>query len=224
MKLIDPCNRHLNYLRISITDRCNLKCIYCVPRDQIPRLTHKDILTYEEILRIVEIGVRLGISKLRVTGGEPLVRKGVYGFLQALSRIDGVADLSLTTNGLALKDNLAKFEERFGAIPPKPAAAASSNAAPRVQQLYDELKLEDEMLAGCYANAVMINHAASEFKFDFLANILPRSIVTSRVFMAAGQVPQVVASLEKTWTQFQQQLQQKPKSDPPQEESGDSEE
>ena len=110
MKLIDPCNRHLNYLRISITDRCNLKCIYCVPQDQIPRLTHADILTYEEILRIVKIGVKLGISKLRVTGGEPLVRKGVNGFLRELSHIDGVNDLSLTTNGVALRNNLAKIK------------------------------------------------------------------------------------------------------------------
>jgi cyclic pyranopterin phosphate synthase len=110
MKLIDPCNRHLNYLRISITDRCNLKCLYCVPRDQITRLSHADILTYEEILRLVKIGVKLGITKLRVTGGEPLVRKGVYEFLSELSRIDGLADLSLTTNGVALKDNLAKIK------------------------------------------------------------------------------------------------------------------
>lgn len=110
MKLIDPCNRHLNYLRISITDRCNLKCIYCVPQDQIPRLAHADILTYEEILRIVKIGVKLGINKLRVTGGEPLVRKGVYGLLRELSEIDGVTDLSLTTNGVALRDNLPKIK------------------------------------------------------------------------------------------------------------------
>ena len=92
MKLIDPCNRHLNYLRISITDRCNLKSLYCVPRDQIDRLSHEDILTYEEILRLVQIAVKLGISKVRVTGGEPLVRKGVYGFLTRLSRMDGLAD------------------------------------------------------------------------------------------------------------------------------------
>jgi cyclic pyranopterin phosphate synthase len=110
MKLIDPCNRHLNYLRISITDRCNLKCLYCVPRDQIARISHDEILTYEEILRLVKIGVRLGISKLRVTGGEPLVRKGVYGFLRELSSIDGLADLSVTTNGVALRDNLAKIK------------------------------------------------------------------------------------------------------------------
>ena len=110
LKLIDPYNRHLNYLRISITDRCNLKCIYCVPRDLIPRLSHDDILTYEEILRLVRIGIKLGISKIRVTGGEPLVRKGVYGFLSDLSRLDGLADLSLTTNGVSLKANLKKIK------------------------------------------------------------------------------------------------------------------
>jgi len=110
LKLIDPYNRHLNYLRISITDRCNLKCIYCVPRDLIPRLSHDDILTYEEILRLVRIGIKLGISKIRVTGGEPLVRKGVYGFLSDLSGIDGLADLSLTTNGVSLKANLKKIK------------------------------------------------------------------------------------------------------------------
>ncbi len=109
-KLIDPCNRHLNYLRISITDRCNLKCVYCVPRDRIRRLSHNDILTYEEILRIVRIGVKLGITKLRVTGGEPLVRKGVYEFLGELNRIKGVTDISLTTNGVDLKENLAKIQ------------------------------------------------------------------------------------------------------------------
>ena len=109
LKLIDPYNRHLNYLRISITDRCNLKCIYCVPRDLIPRLSHDEILTYEEILRLVRIGIRLGISKIRVTGGEPLVRKGVYGFLTDLSGLDGLADLSLTTNGVSLKTNLNKI-------------------------------------------------------------------------------------------------------------------
>ena len=110
LKLIDPCNRYLNYLRISITDRCNLKCIYCVPRDMVLRLPHDDILTYEEILKLVRVGVKLGISKIRVTGGEPLVRKGVYGFLAELSRLNELTDLSLTTNAVALKDNIKKIE------------------------------------------------------------------------------------------------------------------
>jgi GTP 3',8-cyclase len=106
MKLIDPCNRILNYLRISITDRCNLKCQYCSPRHLIPKLSHEDILSYEEILRLVRIAVQLGISKVRITGGEPLIRKGVHEFIQELHKVDGICDVSLTTNGVLLKDNL----------------------------------------------------------------------------------------------------------------------
>ncbi|MCU0592052.1 MAG: radical SAM protein, partial [Desulfobacterales bacterium] len=104
--LIDPCNRRLNYLRISVTDRCNLSCAYCLPCEDVPRLPHDAVLRYEEILRIVRVGVRLGISKVRVTGGEPLVRKGIIGFLSELSRIPEIQDLSLTTNGVLLKDRL----------------------------------------------------------------------------------------------------------------------
>jgi cyclic pyranopterin phosphate synthase len=105
-ELIDSCNRRLNYLRISVTDRCNLRCAYCLPCEDIPRLAHEEVLRYEEILRIVRVGVRLGISKVRVTGGEPLVRKGIYGFLAELSRLPGIRDLSLTTNGVLLPDHL----------------------------------------------------------------------------------------------------------------------
>lgn len=109
-KLIDNYNRHLNYLRISITDRCNLQCRYCEPQDLIPKLSHADILTYEEILRVVRVATRLGISKVRVTGGEPLVRKGVYEFLNELIATEGLKDVSLTTNGVLLKDNLEKIQ------------------------------------------------------------------------------------------------------------------
>jgi cyclic pyranopterin phosphate synthase len=95
----------LNYLRISITDRCNLRCRYCSPSHRIPKLSHEDILSYEEILHLVRIAVQLGISKVRITGGEPLVRKGVYEFIQALHQVEGISDVSLTTNGVLLKDN-----------------------------------------------------------------------------------------------------------------------
>ena len=109
-KLIDKYNRNLNYLRISIIDRCNLKCIYCTPHHLIPKLPHKEILRYEEILRIVRIGVSLGISKVRITGGEPLIRKDVYDFLEQLTAIEGLLDISLTTNGVLLKDNINKIK------------------------------------------------------------------------------------------------------------------
>ena len=109
-KLIDKYNRHLNYLRISITDRCNLQCMYCMPPGFIPRLPHNEILRYEEIIRIIKVGISLGISKVRITGGEPLVRKGVYDFLEQLADMDGLSDIALTTNGVSLKDNIEKIK------------------------------------------------------------------------------------------------------------------
>jgi cyclic pyranopterin phosphate synthase len=108
--LIDKYNRHLNYLRISITDRCNLRCIYCTPAGGLTKLSHDDILSYEEIHRLAVIAVGLGINKVRLTGGEPLVRKGVYEFISQLSAIPGLSELSLTTNGIYLRDNLEKIQ------------------------------------------------------------------------------------------------------------------
>jgi cyclic pyranopterin phosphate synthase len=102
--LLDPYKRKINYLRISVTDRCNLRCRYCMPEEGIPLISHQDILTYEEILRIVRVFASEGISKIRLTGGEPLVRKGIADFISRLSQIVEIKDLSLTTNGLFLKD------------------------------------------------------------------------------------------------------------------------
>jgi cyclic pyranopterin phosphate synthase len=99
----------LNYLRISITDRCNLRCVYCQPEGLRGKLRHTEILSYEEILRIARVAIELGISKIRITGGEPLVRKGVYDFLAELSRLDGLSDISLTTNGVFLKENIDRI-------------------------------------------------------------------------------------------------------------------
>jgi cyclic pyranopterin phosphate synthase len=102
--LLDPYRRKINYLRISVTDRCNLRCRYCMPEEGIPLTPHEEILTYEEMLRIVRIFAREGISKVRLTGGEPLVRKGIIDFISRLSQIEGIEDLSLTTNGVLLKE------------------------------------------------------------------------------------------------------------------------
>lgn len=108
-ELVDRERRHLNYLRISITDRCNLRCLYCAPDGRIPKLQHDEILSYEEILRLVNVGVRLGIRKVRITGGEPLVRKGVIEFLSRLTRIEALEDVSLTTNGVLLEANARRI-------------------------------------------------------------------------------------------------------------------
>ena len=104
MALTDSHHRRIDYLRISVTDRCNLACIYCKPRTEMKALEHSDILSYEEILRLVSIAARLGIAHVRVTGGEPLVRLGIIDFITALGRIKGIEDVSLTTNGVLLAD------------------------------------------------------------------------------------------------------------------------
>ncbi len=104
----DNYNRNIDYLRISVIDRCNLRCIYCMPAEGISNLLpHSEILTYEEILKIVQIGVDLGIRKIRITGGEPLLRRGIVNFIENLSKIEEIRDIGLTTNGVLLK-NFAK--------------------------------------------------------------------------------------------------------------------
>lgn len=103
MPLIDPLGRTINYLRLSVTDRCNLRCSYCMPAEGITKFTHGDILSYEELYKIARVAVCIGIDKIRITGGEPLVRKGIVNFLQQLAAIPGLDQLVLTTNGVLLE-------------------------------------------------------------------------------------------------------------------------
>ncbi len=100
----DKFDREINYLRVSITDRCNLHCNYCRPKEGISLIGHDDILRYEEIIRIVSLAVKMGLIKVRVTGGEPLVRRGFIDFLAVLRKIKGLQDISLTTNGILLEE------------------------------------------------------------------------------------------------------------------------
>jgi len=99
----DTYGRNIDYLRISVTDRCNLRCFYCMPPEGIQPLKHKDILTYDEIIRIVRIAAPIGISKVRITGGEPLARKNISSLIKSLKAISGIENLSLTTNGVLLE-------------------------------------------------------------------------------------------------------------------------
>lgn len=98
VQLIDGFDRRIDYVRISITDRCNLRCLYCMPKDGIPFKERGELLTFEEIERVVSAFVRLGISHIRITGGEPLVRKGLPDLVRDISKFDGVEDLTMTTN------------------------------------------------------------------------------------------------------------------------------
>ena len=100
--MYDRFNRHINYLRVSVTDRCNLRCTYCMPEEGIRLLSHDDILRFEEIAEVVRTAVGLGITKIRITGGEPLVRKGIVNLVKMISEIEGILDFGLTTNGILL--------------------------------------------------------------------------------------------------------------------------
>ena len=98
----DRFGHRISYLRVSITDRCNERCHYCMPRELQEWLPREDILTYEETLRIIRISAQLGVSKLRITGGEPLTRRGVLDFMRALPATPGIKDIGLSTNGTLL--------------------------------------------------------------------------------------------------------------------------
>ncbi len=111
MALFDLQNRCIDYLRVSVTDRCNLSCVYCRPGSRMKSLPHREILKYEEIMRVIGVAVPLGISHIRITGGEPLVRRGVIDFIASLRSFSGISDISLTTNGVLLADMAPRLRE-----------------------------------------------------------------------------------------------------------------
>ncbi len=102
--MYDRYNRKINYLRISVTDRCNLRCEYCMPAEGIKMLPHEDILSFDEIVEVCKVAVSLGVDKVRITGGEPLVRKGIVDLVKMLAAIGGIKDLAMTTNGTLLPE------------------------------------------------------------------------------------------------------------------------
>jgi len=109
--MLDRFNRNIQYLRISVTDRCNLRCTYCMPEEGITLIDKKDILSLEEIFAVVTTGAsKFGIRKIRFTGGEPLVRKGIVELVEKVSSIDGIEETSMTTNGILLSEYAAALK------------------------------------------------------------------------------------------------------------------
>jgi cyclic pyranopterin phosphate synthase len=109
--LTDGYARTIDYLRISVTDRCNLRCRYCMPEEGIPSVSHDRIMRYDEITLLVKAAASLGFTKVRLTGGEPLVRKGLTDLVESLAAIDGISDLSLTTNGVLLAEQAVRLKK-----------------------------------------------------------------------------------------------------------------
>jgi len=109
--IADALGRNICYLRVSVTDRCNFRCTYCMPSAGVEWISHQEILSYEEIERIIRASARLGVYKVRITGGEPLMRKDLLPFIRNVAAIPGISDLAMTTNGSALSENAVKLKE-----------------------------------------------------------------------------------------------------------------
>src|SRR5271166_1638162 len=109
ISLIDGFSRPITYLRVSVTDKCNLRCIYCMPEGGLPWLRREEILRYEEIAEIVRAAAAVGVRTVRLTGGEPLVRRDVHRLVSAISAVPGVEDVALSTNGLLLEEQLPQL-------------------------------------------------------------------------------------------------------------------
>lgn len=109
--LVDNFGRLYNYLRVSVTDRCNLRCVYCMGAQGIPLLNRNQILRHEEILEVIRVGAKLGINRIRLTGGEPLVRRNLLWLIRQIRDISEITDISLTTNGIFLEENAVKLRE-----------------------------------------------------------------------------------------------------------------
>ncbi|MFT5168270.1 MAG: molybdenum cofactor biosynthesis protein A [Saprospiraceae bacterium] len=108
--LYDNHGRVINYLRLAVTDRCNLRCFYCMPEEGINYMPKKELLTYEEMERVIRLMAGLGVNKVRITGGEPFLRKGMMDFIKTLNNIDGIEKLNVTTNGTLTKDLVPDFK------------------------------------------------------------------------------------------------------------------
>ena len=111
-KLIDGMGRTIVNLRISVTDRCNFRCTYCMPADNVEFMDRSNLLSFEEIQRVAQIVSRMGINRLRLTGGEPLMRKNLPVLIKMLNEVDGIDDIAMTTNAYFLKDQAQSPQRR----------------------------------------------------------------------------------------------------------------
>ncbi len=147
MTRLDAYQRPISYLRISVTDRCNLRCIYCMPPQGVPWRPHEEILRYEEIETIVRAAARLGISKVRLTGGEPLARLGLVELVRMIAQIPGIDDLAMTTNGTLL----ARYAAELAAAGLRRVNISLDTLRPERFQLITRFGHLEDVLAGMEA-------------------------------------------------------------------------
>jgi len=174
--MIDQYSRKINYLRLSVTDLCNLKCKYCMPEEGVEKKEHSDILRLEEYLKIVEAAAELGIDKIRLTGGEPLVRRGIIELVGKIARVEGIRDLAMTTNGLMLKQYAKPLKEagltriNISMDTLNPIKYASVTRGGNLQDVLDGIEAaKANKLLPIKLNVVLINGFNTDEVSDFIA-------------------------------------------------------
>jgi cyclic pyranopterin phosphate synthase len=150
--LVDSFGRVLDYLRVSVTSRCNFRCIYCMPPEGIERRPHEAILRFEEILRLCRILAGLGIRRIRITGGEPLTRKGIVPFMRSIKRVPGVEQVTLTTNGVLLEEYL----DDLAAVPLSGINVSLDSLNPETFRRLTRCTLTGDRAAGAASPAVIL--------------------------------------------------------------------
>ena len=194
-QLIDDFQRTISYLRVSLTDQCNLRCVYCTPAP-LSKIAHDQLLTYEELLRVIGLTVKLGVVKVRLTGGEPLVRKGIVNFIDGLSEIEGLVDIRLTTNGVFLDKYASAL---FAAGVRKLNISLDSLQAARVKeitgadcfaQVWQGIQLAEKMGFGVKLNMVAMRGVNDDEVVDFARLALQHKIQVRYIeFMPIGNSP-----------------------------------
>lgn len=136
--MLDEYGRSINYIRVSVTDRCNLRCTYCMPEEGVEQVSHSDILSYDEIARVIRLCAERGISRVKLTGGEPLVRRGLPSLVETLKQIPGIEQVTLTTNGVLLK-------EQMGALAGAGIDAVNISIDTLDQEMYAHISRRDKL-------------------------------------------------------------------------------
>ena len=213
--MIDPAGRTVDYLRISVTDRCNERCLYCMPEHYSAWLPRADMLTYEEILAIARTGVRLGFKRFRVTGGEPLIRPGIVDFIGRMTCIPGVESVQMTTNGTRLPQlarplyeaGLRRINISLDALDPKLyRAITGGELAPVLEGLravkdlgFDSVKLNTVLIRGRNDGQILplVRFAAGQDVVIRFIELMPVSLtemLDESNFLPVGEAGRMIAA------------------------------
>lgn len=182
--MVDPFGREVRYLRISVTDRCNLRCVYCMPEEGLDWIPQESLLTYEEIARVVRVMAASGLKNVRITGGEPTIRRDLVELVRQISAVPGIEDVAMTTNGLKLRQlarplveaGLSRFNVSLDTLDPQRFATLTRGG--EVERVLDGIKavLELGLPRPLKINAVVVGGVNEEDAGDLVEHYLDQKV------------------------------------------------